>query len=536
MGIRSKIVLTFMLCFGMLAGINLYLLQRSMGASYDAIERRELIAHMGRVVHGVESGLKSLNSQTRDWSQWSDMYTFALNPKAGVVWASTNIVGVQALEPADLSLVMIYDKNGELLNLATRDAGGGELALPTLLSSAYIELFKAPLWGSRCGLIKTDAGIMMVCWARITHSDGTGDFVGNVLMGRLLSPPHVLKLQEQTGLLFNLSAGQSQPSGLTPWPDSLPGGSLGGTAFATSFDSDTYHLYYRVQDVLMQDIGMVTLDLPREVHAQGLLLYEQVRRQLIFTALAVAVLLGCALHLIMLKRLRRITRQLVDVAQTATWSQRVDVGGSDELGILANKVNSLLDLIASHFNSLTALSLTDTLTGLFNRRAYDERLAIEYARETRHDRPLALMLIDADHFKLYNDHYGHPAGDAALQSLAEVLRLAGGRGSDLVARIGGEEFALLLPETDAEGALGIAEHIQRMLRERHLAHAASPVAPYFTVSIGIALARAREETPRELASRADRALYQAKQSGRNRACCDAPNPPTQNGSSPIIAP
>lgn len=524
MGIRSKILLTFVVCFGLMAVISLHLLQRNMVASYDTIERRDLIANMRRVVHGIDAGLKSLNDQARDWAQWTDMYTFVSHPRAKAVWASTNIAGEQPLESADLSLLLVFGKNGELLNASTRNVSGAELAWPTLLSSPYAELFKTALSGSRCGLMKTDVGLMMVCWARITRSDGSGDFVGTVVMGRWLSPPHVLKLREQTGLQFNLSSPTHLPSGLTLWPDSLPMGSLGGDGFLTSVDADTYHLYYRLHDVLKQEVGLLTLDIPREVQAQQQLLYRQVRWQLILTALAMALLLGVALHLLIVRRLRRFTRQLVAVAQTATWSQRIDVGGRDELGILSTKVNSLLDLIASQVKHLTTLSLTDTLTGLFNRRAFDEKLAIEHSRVIRHRRALTLMMLDVDNFKLYNDRYGHPAGDLALQSVAEVLRLASGRRFDLVARVGGEEFAILLPETDGKAALEIAERIRRLLRECQIRHEASPTVPYLTVSIGIAVAGV--ETSAEFVGRADRALYQAKHTGRNRAYCDAMDPPS----------
>lgn len=170
---------------------------------------------------------------------------------------------------------------------------------------------------------------------------------------------------------------------------------------------------------------------------------------------------------------------------------------------------------------LEAFARTDGLLQIANRGYFDDRLQATCASALRRQQPLGLLLIDVDHFKRYNDHYGHPGGDAALQALAQVLQLSVCRASDLVARLGGEEFAVLAPETDAAGATALAERVRATLRERAIAHADSPVGPLMTVSIGIALAVVDQETPSAFVQRADQALYRAKHNGRDRAFCDA---------------
>lgn len=517
MGIRPKILLAFILCFGLAAGVSLNLLRRSMNESYAAIERRDLIAHMGRVLHGMEAGMAGLSSQTRDWAEWTDMYDFALNPHGRAKWAQENLAA-QSLESADLSLVMVFGPKWQLLTTIEPKQPGPKIVFSAQQVQAYRALFKEKQVGPRCGVVVTDAGLLTLCWARIARSDFSGEFAGAVLMGRLLSPARLSKLREQTGLPFDLIPVSDMPRDLVPWPNTLSAGRLGGTGFWTSHDTEAYHLYYPVQDVLRRDVGLISLQVPRDVHSQGLLLYGQVRLQLLWTAVAMAVLLGLALHGLLVSRLRRLTGQLLELGRQSSWHTRIDVKGRDELGLLAREVNTMLGLIESQVADLTALSMTDTLTGLPNRRAFDARLALEHPREQRHDRALALLILDVDHFKPYNDRYGHPAGDAALKALAAVLRLACGRASDLAARTGGEEFAVLLPETDAKGALEIAGRIQQLLRERKIRHEASPVAPCVTVSIGIAVAG--EETRDAFVQRADRALYMAKHGGRNRVHCD----------------
>ena len=157
---------------------------------------------------------------------------------------------------------------------------------------------------------------------------------------------------------------------------------------------------------------------------------------------------------------------------------------------------------------LTALAATDRLTGAKNRAAFDDRLADEHARARRTDRPLSLVLLDVDHFKLFNDTFGHPAGDAVLQAVA--ARLADtARGTDLVARYGGEEFAVVLPDTDYSGAMVLAERCRRAV-----AAAGWPHRPV-TVSVGVATLAA-DGGPADLVREADQALYRSKQAGRNR--------------------
>ena len=168
-------------------------------------------------------------------------------------------------------------------------------------------------------------------------------------------------------------------------------------------------------------------------------------------------------------------------------------------------------------HQLELLSNTDGLTGIANRRHFDEALAREWARAQRARTPLALLMIDVDVFKHFNDHYGHLAGDACLQALARTLAQAGGRREgDLVARFGGEEFVVLLPGCDLQAAADVAGHIQAAIQALALPHEGAPFG-IVTVSFGVAsLQPERDQAPEELLRRADRAMYLAKQNGRNR--------------------
>jgi diguanylate cyclase (GGDEF)-like protein len=161
----------------------------------------------------------------------------------------------------------------------------------------------------------------------------------------------------------------------------------------------------------------------------------------------------------------------------------------------------------------------DGLTGVFNRRYFDERLASEWRRAQRNKSPLSLIMIDVDFFKRYNDRYGHQAGDDCLRQVAAALRAQLKRPGDIVARYGGEEFACLLTETDLPGTVEVARKLEQAVRDLRIAHAVSDVAEVVTTSLGAATRY--PDMPSDWASLlalADEQLYAAKSSGRGRAC------------------
>jgi diguanylate cyclase (GGDEF)-like protein len=166
--------------------------------------------------------------------------------------------------------------------------------------------------------------------------------------------------------------------------------------------------------------------------------------------------------------------------------------------------------------SLKLLALSDGLTGLANRRHFDQRLNAEFRRAIRDESPLALVMIDVDYFKRFNDHYGHVSGDSCLQMVARAILAGQRRPGDIAARFGGEEFAILLPGTDLQGALAVAEAVRSAIEDAGIAHGASPLHT-LTVSAGVhSCIPARGQSARSLVEAADRGLYRAKAEGRNR--------------------
>ncbi|MDB5634452.1 MAG: diguanylate cyclase, partial [Tardiphaga sp.] len=201
----------------------------------------------------------------------------------------------------------------------------------------------------------------------------------------------------------------------------------------------------------------------------------------------------------------------IETAMRAT--RKPDTGEIDGVVAISRDMTEHKDLE----EKLAALATSDGLTGLANRRHFDDRLLEEWARAKRDGTPLSLLLIDVDQFKKFNDQYGHQAGDGCLRSLAKALTSEARRPADLAARYGGEEFVLLLPNTDADGCEQVGERIRTTVFELGMLHALNPPSRRVTVSLGGAVSfPGIGGSPEALIEAADRALYAAKDSGRDR--------------------
>lgn len=179
------------------------------------------------------------------------------------------------------------------------------------------------------------------------------------------------------------------------------------------------------------------------------------------------------------------------------------------------RMNLQLDMVN---RELAQLSDTDALTGTANRRHFDRQLAEAWVRAQQDAAPLALLIVDIDHFKNYNDHHGHPAGDVCLRQVAQLLKSCARQPEDLVARLGGEEFAVLMPQAQADQALALARRFLQRLDNLSIPHGQSPVAPHITCSVGVAASPGLADTTALMAA-AEAALYLAKRTGRHRVCC-----------------
>ncbi|AEI40691.1 diguanylate cyclase [Paenibacillus mucilaginosus] len=239
------------------------------------------------------------------------------------------------------------------------------------------------------------------------------------------------------------------------------------------------------------------------------------------SAIVLSILIAFLLSNYLIRRIRLLRRSAQTVAEGNLQVADLHFKGQDELQELAEAFNRMTHSLRTVIHSnqfLQHLSTRDGLTGIANRRCYDETMEREWKRLSEFSRPISLILFDIDYFKRYNDRYGHQAGDECLREVAGILQRSVGPG-DLAARYGGEEFVVLLPDQEEEEAVRTAERFRQALARRGIPHELSEVSGSVTVSIGIASATASDTgNPGSLLQEADQALYEAKRSGRNGIC------------------
>jgi diguanylate cyclase (GGDEF)-like protein len=224
---------------------------------------------------------------------------------------------------------------------------------------------------------------------------------------------------------------------------------------------------------------------------------------------------------------------LSGLAQPEDIAKGIDVGGDDYLTkpidpiILEAKLKAMTRIsdmrhqLNAANRQLTLMTLKDGLTGLYNRRHFDDVMLKELKMARRINTPVSLILADIDHFKLYNDFYGHQQGDDCLIAVAKTVRAAIHRPGDIVARYGGEEFAIVLPETELQGAMKVAEQVRQAIVDLAQIHGNSPTHDLVTLSLGVGSIKntgdvETKQVVRQLIEYADHALYKAKENGRNQ--------------------
>lgn len=516
MTLLARLVIGIVLLFGIGVGVTVMLNERAISASYAELEQEAAHKELARLVKTLDNEVQSLAQLLLGWAHWTALYDHAQRPDA--TFRAENL-SPAVLGPSDLSWVMIIDDQGQLL-----DAIGATPAISQALASseltkadsAIYRALIAPMGANdaRCAVVVLAGQPHVSCRMPIRDTAVTLPPRGVAVLARPLDERLLARVEDESQLLFQLNL---QPRSANP--DALASATLSSPVFGsatTTIDRspELLQLHFPLRDILGQPFAELALSLERTISARGNLIIHQAQSR---TLLASLLLIGALLFVIdrlLVLRLRRLVEELNTLRRERNWSLRLNASHQDEIGRVAAHANALLEVIEAQMRELEQLSLTDPLTGMANRRAFDQRLDLALRQHRRHQTALSLIILDIDRFKTFNDHYGHSLGDAALKQVARVLCRSAARASDLPARIGGEEFAVLLENCTLDAARQLAEQLRQAVAELQMPHSDNP-SGVLTISVGVAAALA-DEGQHSFFTRADLALYRAKDLGRNR--------------------
>jgi diguanylate cyclase (GGDEF)-like protein len=549
MSLKSKVLLILFGVFILYGTIDYIIQYYIIFPSFLELEKLEAKENLQRSIHSITREIDHIDSLCHDWAAWDDTYDFIKSNSEDYIESN---LGIETFVDNDLSLVYFYDTNGSVFWGKAYDLNNEEEisihdfsrdSLPQNHPLVKMDMTVSELADtSVTGIIITDNGPMMVSSRPIITSKNEGPIRGYLIMGQFLNDDLIKSLTEQTRVNFTIYTKLNSP------------GKTIKTAKEKLNDSFSYYIeltndkrlniYTTYPDIAGNPAFLIKTTIPRDIVLSGLKTLRFALISLLMAGICVVAVILYLLQRMIFNPITQLTNHTLSIGKTGNFSARLNMKRTDEIGTLGREFDRMVEMIEQQTTvmelvneeltkdiakrikaeealqeanqMLENLAMLDGLTQIANRRRFDEFLVMEWKRMMRAAKPLSLIICDVDFFKLYNDQYGHLAGDDCLRLIAQSIKSQVKRSSDFAARYGGEEFAIILPETNKTGALNIAESIREGIRQLKIPHASSAVDEYVTLSLGVStLVPIPELSHDSLVDLADKALYEAKASGRN---------------------
>lgn len=511
--LKTRIALVLSLALLLVGSAALWVLDRQAQRATEQLEVALSSSEMQRLLLLFESQTQMTRGVLRAWANWTELYEFAQAPRGTF---AADELSIDAVEVTGLNWLVLLDADRRVLVTAERPLSDDpapiarELAQRPQLLLALVQSGASP---EGCGAVRAEGRIGLTCYAPVLPSDGVGTPAGVLVMGRWLDADFMQQVSAQLGLPFSVEVLRPEDSQQVARYE--PGRMFTREAPTIDPDGAVLRVSQPLYSLFGWQVARLELQWPRQPQQDAAQRLKETRWLVALLAGVTGLVVWLLVHQWVIAPLAQLRRAMQTTLAQRQWGNSLDTGRTDEIGGLTRSIDDLLGVVRRHVDELEHLSLTDTLTGLPNRRAFNERLRFLLALHQRQGTPSSLLLVDVDHFKAYNDTYGHQAGDQALARLADSLRAATRAELDLPARLGGEEFALLVQGMTSETAIQLAQRLQAALAADPLEHSGNP--PYGQLTISIGLSQLVEgDTPETVYRRADRALYDAKAQGRNR--------------------
>ncbi len=489
-----------------------------------SVEEEEALKDIQNVVSAINREVDHLDAVCRDWSSWDDMYAFAVGPTGEFIRSNLNR---ETLENADIDVFVIYSRQGATLFRAVNSSSEADIGrdeqkiLKDKLFAKLLPKSGGPGAGERGlkGIIRLEHASIIGAVQPILTSTGAGPCRGLVVMGRFLDEKMIHRLNIQTNTSFRLFCHED----LAGRDREVAALLKAGRKHVISRSGNRLEVYTDIKGMFGKDVFVIKMASVGKITGKQYRIMEYNLVIGLLTNMAAMAALIFLMRRFIVGPVVTLTGQILSIRSSGNLSMRAGEMARNEMGVLADEFNRLLDELSLTHNDLInanrelqRIAVIDGLTGIANRRRFDEAIDLEWRREKREGFPISLIMCDVDNFKMFNDTYGHQAGDECLRAIARVLSSYARRSGDLCARYGGEEFVVILPHTDNAGAMLIAERIRESVAALRIPHEGS-VAGFVTLSLGVSTVQPEHSMdPATLIRAVDMALYEAKNLGRNR--------------------
>ncbi|WP_409524495.1 sensor domain-containing diguanylate cyclase [Nitrincola sp. MINF-07-Sa-05] len=479
-------------------------------ATIESHQVRELAS----LQEGLNRNLHHLSSIVRDWAHWDDTRDYILNPDDGEAYIRANLIS-GTFDTFELVAILYFDQNFRLVHGQGYDQRR-DMHVP--LTSVLKDLSENLLFQGheagdalyKAGWLRTEQGAAGFALDYITDSLDEAEPAGYLMFIQLITEDQVQALESVTRLRLQLQPALEtiRLSDIEP----LHSGRL-----VEGFQHQRLRLLqdFAGRPLLLMEITHDPLSDPVMLRTGDVLM--------LLGIVLIPLLLFFIADRLLLRPLKFHVERIETMVSKETLEELPAVMPIWELEQFRLAFNRSVHLVDMQYKRLLYLSQTDSLTGIPNRRAFDEYAESAWRRARRVEKPFMLALIDLDYFKAYNDTLGHSQGDQALRELGELLHAFTRRASEFSARLGGEEFVIVINGLSAELAVARMEELRQAIENLQLEHPGSEVAPVVTASIGLVCVEKPSQAFRAvklsfLLEMADQELYRAKAQGRNRAC------------------
>jgi diguanylate cyclase (GGDEF)-like protein len=556
MSLKSKIIIILLSIFLIYGFIEYSIQHFIIFPSFLKLEKYEAMQNLKRSIAAIDREIYHLDLKCKDWTVWDDTYDFVQSHSKRFITSNLNR---ETFTTNGLNAIFFCDTTGHTVwgNIVDLNTGK-EIEMRDLFpnsSGKDYPLIKPenadkPLSDIHLsGILMTGLGPMLISSRPILTSENKGPSRGYAIFGQFLTENIIENLVKQTQVNFTIITDNALiKSAIRSASEQLDQ----NYSFAIDrAEENQLHIYTVYHDIQRKPAFLIRTTIPRTIVQNGFATIRFALLSVFIVGLGIMIIIILIMKRTIITPISRLTDHVLSLAETQNYSMRLKLNRSDEVGILAREFDKMVEKIEDQTKNLIFmnddliqdiskrvelerslqqanreldnLARIDGLTEIANRRRFDECLNIEWKRTMREKQPLSLIICDVDFFKLFNDTYGHQAGDECLKAIAQLIKNSTRRPSDFSARYGGEEFAVILPNTDSKGAANIAELIRSGVQSLGILHLSSSVAHCVTLSLGISCLIPDDSlSVEDLIDIADRALYEAKNQGRNCLVLRAP--------------